>query len=98
MAWTNYGGAVRIKRHMWNGMLRKGREPRYHITQKPLDVMVWAIGLCPGNPESILDPFMGSGTTLRAAKDLRIKAVGIEAAERHCEIAAKRLAQEVLPL
>jgi DNA modification methylase len=97
LAWTNLKSAVRMKHHQWNGMLRKGNEPRWHPTQKPLDIIKWAMILA-GDWNSCLDPFMGSGTTLRAAKDLQRKAIGIEIEEKYCEIAAKRLSQEVLPL
>ena len=95
LVWTNYPGAVRIIRHLWSGPYQKKREKRFHPTQKPLDVVAWILGLCPGEPKTILDPFMGSGTTLRAAKDLGRKAIGIEIEEKYCEIAAKRLSQEV---
>jgi site-specific DNA-methyltransferase (adenine-specific) len=71
---------------------------KHHPTQKPVDLMKWCILKAKCNPLSILDPFMGSGSTLRAAKDLNRKAIGIELEEKYCEIAAKRLSQEVLPL
>ena len=66
-----------------------------HPTQKPIELVkrLLAVG-----GDSILDPFMGSGTTLRAAKDLGRKAIGIEIEERYCEIAVKRLQQSVLPM
>ena len=62
LAWTNYGCAVRKIEHLWNGMLREGKEQRYHPTQKPLKVMTWCISLCK-KAETILDPFMGSAST-----------------------------------
>lgn len=96
LAWTNYNGAVRLRRHLWNGMIRKDHEPRYHPTQKPLAVMSWAIGLCPDRPTSVLDPFMGSGTTLVACKNLGIRSVGIERERKYVDIAIDRLRQQTL--
>jgi DNA modification methylase len=68
---------------------------REHPTQKPLSLFLWCLGFAP-DASTILDPFMGSGTTLRAAKDLGRRCIGIEIEERYCEIAVKRLGQEVL--
>jgi site-specific DNA-methyltransferase (adenine-specific) len=66
-----------------------------HPTPKPLSLMTGLVTYCPPGAE-VVDPFMGSGTTLRAAKDCGRRAIGVEVDERYCEIAAKRLAQEVL--
>lgn len=68
---------------------------KVHPTQKPLGLMIWCLSLFPHAFE-ILDPFMGSGTTLLAAKELGRSCVGIEREEKYCEIAAKRLTQEVM--
>jgi len=70
---------------------------KQHVTEKPVEILRdilrtrddWA---------TVLDPFMGSGTTLRAAKDLQKHSIGIDLSEQYCEIAAKRMEQEVLPL
>jgi DNA modification methylase len=67
---------------------------RDHPTEKPVGLMINLLLKCP--PGVVLDPFMGSGTTLRAAKDLGRRAIGIEIEERYCEIAARRCAQDVL--
>jgi site-specific DNA-methyltransferase (adenine-specific) len=67
-----------------------------HPTQKPLALMRWSIERCGNADLPILDPFAGSGTTLRAAKDLGRKAVGVEIEERYCDVAARRCAQEVI--
>lgn len=69
-----------------------------HPTVKPLDVIKELLMVSSDSGSTILDPFMGSGTTLRAAKDLNRKAIGIEIEEKYCEIAVERLRQEVLAL
>lgn len=97
LAWTTLDGvAVKMLRYSGNGLLAR-EKTRVHPTQKPLALMLWCIGLA-GGVQTILDPFAGSGTTGRAAKDLGRKATLIEREERYCEIADSRMAQEVLPL
>ena len=92
LAWTNWHKAVRRLQWRWNGMIRQGNEERHHPTQKPLEVMKWVITLCP-KAESILDPFMGSGTTGVAAIQMGRKFIGIEREPKYFDIACQRIEQ-----
>ena len=90
MAWTSMDANARV--------IELNRSPdgkQGHPTQKPFALMTWCIGLA-GDVQTILDPFAGSGTTGRAAKDMGSKAVLIEREEKYCEIGAKRMCQEVM--
>lgn len=94
LAWTSMSGALRIFTLNRVELMRDGA---VHPTQKPEQLMRWCMQQA-GDPASVFDPFMGSGSTLVAAKRIGKTATGIEREERYCEIAAKRLAQEALPL
>ena len=67
-----------------------------HPNEKPLGIINALLDTCISPETVVLDCFCGSGSTLQACKDNRVKSVGIELDERYCEIAAKRLSQEVL--
>lgn len=92
LAWTSLDMPLRIFTLNRVALMQDGAE---HPTQKPISLMRWCVAMTSG---SVLDPFMGAGTTLRAAKDLGRRAIGIEIEERYCEMAANRCRQEVLGL
>jgi site-specific DNA-methyltransferase (adenine-specific) len=99
LAWTNCVKGVRICHHMWNGFLRDSeRGESYHPTQKPTHLIKWIFSLRWIPNTTVLDPFLGSGTTLVACKELNRNGIGIEISEKYCEIAKKRLKATCRPL
>ena len=88
LCWTSGDFAARCKTYA-------RRDGNLHPTQKPLALMKWAISFF-SEAQTILDPFMGSGTTLVAAKALGLKAIGIEISKAYCDIAVERLRQRSL--
>ena len=96
VAWTNVTGAVRMFSWMWHGAGRWQAEPVLHPNQKPVPLMAWCLSLVDG-VKSVVDPYMGCGPTLVAAKLAGIRAVGCDVEEEYCEKAANRLRQGVLP-
>ena len=96
LAWTNLTKAVRQIRYLWNGMLReKGAQRGDHPTQKPIEVMKWAIGHLPDKAETVLDPYSGSGTTGVAAIQLDKKCSGIERELVYFEAMCRRIRETV---
>jgi site-specific DNA-methyltransferase (adenine-specific) len=91
-------GGVGSYSNVLTGYDRPPQTGRLHPTQKPLGLIQHLIGRHASPQGVVLDPFLGSGTTLLAAKNSGRQAIGIEIEERYCEIAANRLAQEVLNL
>jgi site-specific DNA-methyltransferase (adenine-specific) len=92
LAWKSKGVGVFCRKDLSNNSIANSR---VHPTQKPVALMRWCLSFFP-DAVTVLDPFMGSGTTLMAAKLEGRKAIGIELDESYCEIAAERLRQGVL--
>lgn len=99
LAWTSYQTRLRFFRRshgLDKGFMNRQGFGNVHPTQKPLELMKWCIGEIGKEAQTILDPFMGSGTTLVAAKYLNRNATGIEISEKYCKIAESRLSQDTL--
>lgn len=90
LAWTNLPKAVRRVYWRWHGMIRKGTDVRQHPTQKPVGVMEWCLSHVP-DARTILDPFMGSGTTGVACAKQGRSFIGIELHEPYFDIACERI-------
>lgn len=90
--WTPERRKSEVFRYLWKGVLQDGEKgaPKYHISQKPIAVMEWAIGFA-GDAEHILDPFMGSGSTGVAAVRLGRRFTGIEIDHNYFDIACRRI-------
>jgi len=91
LAWTNINRkSVKLLTYEYNGLIGK-REKRVHPTQKPVVVMKWCIKKLPKGSHTVLDPFLGSGTTLVACAHLGLGGVGIEVNEEFFNIACERI-------
>jgi site-specific DNA-methyltransferase (adenine-specific)/modification methylase len=93
LAWTNLPKAVRRIRYLWSGMLRaNGEERGDHPTQKPIGVMRWALQQLPP-VKTVLDPFMGPGTTGVACVGEGLAFIGIERETKYFDAACRRIAE-----
>lgn len=92
IASTNWGNKVELFTYTWTNFVNSKEST--HPCERPISLYEWCIMQSPWSKD-ILDPFMGSGSVLVAAKNLGKTAIGIELEEKYCEIAAKRLSQEV---
>ena len=96
LAWTSHKKAVRKFVWRWNGFIKEQPEQRYHPTQKPLALMKWVIANYTSEGTTILDPFMGSGTTGVACVQTGRNFIGIEIDPGYFEIAKRRIEEAQL--
>ena len=91
LAWSNTGKVARVFRHQWDGMMKASERgvERQHPTQKPVALMTWCLSQIPTG--SVLDPYMGSGTTGVACTSLGRQFIGIEIDQTYFEVACQRI-------
>lgn len=98
LAWTSFNSAVRMFKFRWNGMLQedmKNKEERVHPTQKPIALFKWILENYSNEGDVILDPFLGSGTTLRACRETNRNGIGFEKEEKYEPIIRKRIMADI---
>jgi site-specific DNA-methyltransferase (adenine-specific) len=92
LAWTSFDKVAQVFNSRWRGFVRDSREERVaHPTQKALQVMKWCVDSFTSPGDTILDPFLGSGTTAVAAKQLGRRYIGVERDPEYITIARSRL-------
>lgn len=98
LAWTSFDRAIRRFKYRWNGMLQEemgNKEPRIYPTQKPIKLFVWILNNYSNPNDLILDPFLGSGTTLRACRETGRTGLGFELNSNNEKIIADRSLQNI---
>jgi site-specific DNA-methyltransferase (adenine-specific) len=101
LAWTNFNAPARLMPHLWRGVCRASEvgDLVLHPTQKPVALMRWCLQRAKLAPNALVyDPYMGSGPIAQACKELGYRYIGVELVEQYCDIAARRLQQEVMEL
>ena len=91
LAWTNMTSPARVYKQLWNGMIREGeRDKRVHPTQKPVALCEWGISNYTDKNASVVDLFLGSGSTLMACEKTNRKCFGMEMSPDYCDVIIKR--------
>jgi DNA modification methylase len=92
LAWCSFGGSARMFHHKWNGMIKASekKDKRVHPTQKPIALVSWAFDICEAG-KNILDLFLGSGSTMVAAHQLKRRCFGMELEPKYCAVIIDRM-------
>lgn len=92
LAWTNLFGSVKMFSHLWAGVCRESEiGQHHHPMQKPVALMEWCLKFLPKGTSTVLDPYMGSGSTGVAAAALGLKFIGIEIDQKYFDVSCKRI-------